>query len=313
MFEKLRTWLRTHPQWLEFREMGREGWKNALNRMRIQRKILATPPLHTDATGLVEVRVLTWRRDWVNLIWALKSFYYFSNVRFPLYIHDGGLLANQVPKLMAHFPNAHFISLAQADIVVEPIFEKGGFNRCQSYRKMNISTRKLFDFFLMTKAERVISIDSDIVFFQLAKLLIEGHPGIKKNLYNQDCSYWYSMPLEELRSNFGIEPPPLINSGLSLIYPECLDLKQIEEWLKHPKLFADRWVTEQTLHALASTRFGVELLPSGYKVSDKPGIESSTICKHYPGFLRTLLYTEGMAKLVQDGFLKKLRDEPVTY
>jgi hypothetical protein len=131
--------------------------------------------------------------------------------------------------------------------------------------------------------------------------------GVTRNRYNRDCEFWYSMSLDELETNFGLRPPPQINSGLALVRRTSIDFDQIERWLDHPKLFEDPWVTEQTLHALCSTAYGVEFLPDSYHVDTKPGLAPETICKHYPGYFRTGLYTEGMAHLIRAGFLDDLR------
>ena len=64
------------------------------------------------------------------------------------------------------------------------------------------------------------------------------------------------------------------------------------------------WRIEQTLFALCSSRFGVELLPDEYAVSLKPGL--GTRCfRHYIGTIRHLMYGEGIADcLVRNGFFK---------
>jgi hypothetical protein len=303
MMDALRTILRKQQAWIEFQELNREGWRAAVRRRRIQRRILATQPLRTAREGTTEVRVLTWRRDWINVIWALKSFYHFAQVDYPLFIHDGGLAAGQDAKLARHFPDATFISKADADARVAAILEARKLSRCLAYRKLNPTTRKLFDFYLFSTAKYVITIDSDIVFFKRPDALIAPPHGWQKNLYNKDSSYQYSMPLDELESNFGVRPPPLINSGLNVSDRESMDFQIMDRWLENPKLFADRWVTEQTLHAMCSTRHGVEFLPDTYLVSTEPGLRPNLVCKHYPGFFRPLLYSEGMAKLLADGFL----------
>jgi hypothetical protein len=115
------------------------------------------------------------------------------------------------------------------------------------------------------------------------------------------------MSVEELDAAFGIAPEAKINSGLSVIRRSSIDFAAIERWLEHPKLFGDKWVTEQTLHALCSTVHGVEFLPDSYFVATEPGLPPGLVCKHYPGFFRQLLYTEGMAKLIGEGFLTRLR------
>ena len=308
MSDPLRRRLRRSPTWLALQEARREGLRAALTRRRRQRPILRTPPLRTSAAGPVEVRVLTWRRDWINAIWALKSFYHFARVDWPLHIHDGGLTPPQARALRRHFPDATLLDAAVADRRVEPILAARGLDRTLAYRRKNPSMRKLVDFHLLSTADRVLSIDSDIVFFRRPDLLVGRGLDMPVNLYNRDCDYWYSLPLEQIASAFGLHPPPYINSGLALVRRETMDLSAVDGWLAHPSLAEDPWVAEQTLHALLGAVHGVELLPAEYKVDTKPGLDASTVCKHYPGFFRSGLYTEGMAHLAASGFLGMLRD-----
>ena len=282
-------WLRANRTYLDARWATREGLPHAWRRRQVQRQILNTPPTRTSPSGPTEVRVLTWRRDCIDVIWALKSFYHFSGVDYPLYIHDGGLTSAQHGLLAQHFPDAQIISATDADSAITFELERRDLSRCLAYRLRNVTTRKLFDFFLLSKRDYLVSIDSDIVFFSEPALLRIPSQGISKNRYNKDEKYWYSLDLDELEANFGIRPLALVNSGLSVIRRESINFESIEEWLRHPKLFEDRWVTEQTLHALCSTRYGIELLPDQYCVSTKPGLTGDMVCKHYPGFFATYI------------------------
>jgi len=304
---RLRSWLLRQPWWLAFQEANREGWRNARRRAAYQRRILDTPPVRTGRAGPVEVRVLTWRRDWINLIWALKSFYHFAEVDYPLFIHDGGLLPHQAAQLRRHFPDAAIVPGAEAEARVAEQFAARGLRRCLDYRRRNVSTRKLFDFFALSEADYLVIIDSDIVFFARPDLLLVPPGGVAVNRYNRDIETSYSMSPAELEATFGLRPPEAINSGLALVRRDSIDFAAIDGWLEHPKLFNDKWVTEQTLHALCSTVHGVELLPETYLVANTPGLPADPVCKHYPGFFRPLLYQEGMARLVRSGFLKDLR------
>jgi hypothetical protein len=307
LLNRVRQWLRQQRTWLVFQESKREGWKNVAQRRHYQRQILDTPPFLTADRGPVELRVLTWRRDWINVVWALKSFYWFAGVDYPLFIHDGGLAPGQDAKLLAHFPNATLIGRTDADDRIRA--HLAAFPRSLEYRLQNPSTRKLWDFFAFSTADYLVSIDSDIVFFRRPSALLVPTEGIAKNRYNRDSAFWYSMSVEELDAAFGIAPPPKINSGLSVIRRASIDFAAIERWLEHPKLFGDKWVTEQTLHALCSTVYGVEFLPDSYFVATEAGLPPDLVCKHYPGFFRQLLYTEGMAKLIDHGFLARLREQ----
>lgn len=305
--EPLRQWLRGRRRWKEFQELRREGWRNAWKRHRIQPKILDTPPVRTASRGPVEVRALTWRRDWINVIWALKSYYHLAEVDYPLVLHDGGLAPGQADRLLQHFPDATFVPREEADARIADLFEARGLARCREYRLLNPSTRKLFDFFAFSEAETLISIDSDIVFFRRPEHLIVPPGGFSQNLYNEDRAFWYSMDLDAMAASFGVRPPERINSGLSVVRRDSIDFDAIDGWLAHPVMFANRWVTEQTLHALASTVFGVAFLPPEYRIDTEPGLDPAYICKHYPGYFRPLLYQEGMTHLVRAGFLDALR------
>ena len=199
----------------------------AWRRSRLQNLILQTPPVRTSAAGTVEVRVLTWRRDWVNLVWALKTFYHFAGVDYPLAVHDGGLLPRQVSKVLAHFPDARFIPAAAADNWCPAELRSGGLTRSAEYRARNVSTRKLFDFYLDSTADYVLTIDSDIVFFRRPDELILPPGGWARNRYNRDNDYWYSLPLDDLETAFGVKPPPYVNSGLAIIRRESIDFPLI--------------------------------------------------------------------------------------
>ncbi len=240
------------------------------------------------------MRVLTWRRDWVNCLWALKTFYSHSQQPFPLYLHDGGLFDSQVKALKRHFPNATFISKEYAEQHTVELMRSQGLTKSIAYRTTNVSTKKLFDFYLLSKAERIISIDSDIVFFRHPVELTCPAMDVRKNVYNRDCSDWYSISVEEIEHEFGLVVPPRVNSGLNSVWRESIRFDLVEEWLQYAPLFQNRWVTEQTLHAMCSTVFGLSFLPPTYMVGTSPGLVEGVVCKHYPSEPRIWYYREGM-------------------
>ncbi len=291
---QVQEWLRSKLWYIQGREIHREGFKNAWMRRRIQRRILCTPPVDTDRTGNCEVRVLTWRRDWVNCLWALKTFYAHSPQPFALYIHDGGLLNWQITELRKHFPSSFFVGSAKADEQTVEALKSRGHSLSVAYRRTNISTRKLFDFYLLSKAERIISIDSDIVFFKQPNELISPSTSSPTNAYNRDCMDWYSISCDEIQQVFGLTVPARVNSGLNTVWRESIRFDLIDQWLAYPPLFDNRWVTEQTIHAMCSAIFGLSFLPETYMVGTSPGLLPDAICKHYPSDPRLWLYREGM-------------------
>jgi hypothetical protein len=301
----VRGWFHKQPWWVRFQELNREGWGHAWTRRRVQRQILATAPVRTAAAGPVEIRVLTWRRDWVNQIWALKSFYHFAGVDYPLYIHDGGLDRGQAEVLQAHFPDARLVGAAEADVRMADVLRERGLNHCRGFRRDNALIRKALDFFAFSTAERVITLDSDVVFFRRPdELLANG----RVNRFNRDSGDWYTHGPDRLEEWFGIRPVPLINTGVSSVWRESVDFAFVERCLARPEMHEPAWLTEQTILALLSTAFGVELLPDAYCVGAGRRPEQDLICKHYPGPHRRLLYEEGMRHLVGAGFLDERRN-----
>ena len=294
MIKMIRKKLRNIHSYILFREALREGLMNFIKRKLIQNKILKTNAIRTAEEGPIEVRVLTWRKDYINLLWALKSFYKTAKVDYPLYIHDGGLFPEHKILLKDHFPNAYIIDKEYADNVVNSYFDKNNLQRSKEYRNSNIATVKLWDYFIMSSAERIISIDSDIVFFKSPKQIID--PQATKNYYNEDLQFAYSMSVEDINKNFHIALPPKVNSGLFNVSRDIFNASQIETWLENKELFSNKWVTEQTLHAMLSAthKDGLALLDSRYVVSTTRGIAPDTICKHYPGFFRPLFFQEGL-------------------
>ena len=76
--------------WLRLHQKFRHGLRVAWYRDVVRPKILKTPPVEGLDDLTCEIHALTSESDWLNLIWALKSFYWFSGRRYALCIHDDG-------------------------------------------------------------------------------------------------------------------------------------------------------------------------------------------------------------------------------
>src|SRR5262249_50264892 len=107
---RVRSWLRSWPEWVYFRRLQRIGWMHNLHRWRIVPRILKTRPIHTQPVGdqarrPCEVHLLTWDGDWQFALWAAKSFYYYADVDWPLVWHEGGSLRPAYRAVLKrHFP-----------------------------------------------------------------------------------------------------------------------------------------------------------------------------------------------------------------
>jgi hypothetical protein len=82
----------------------------------------------------------------------------------------------------------------------------------------------------------------------------------------------------------------------------------VEEFLQLPGILDGHfWRIEQTLYALCSSRYGVELLPADYTFYMEPGLNGRPF-RHYIGEIRHLMYGEGMRQLVRKGFLRNTNE-----
>ena len=124
-----------------------------------------------------------------------------------------------------------------------------------------------------------------------------------RNIFNADFDHGYTVEPEAVRPMIGHELQPRVNTGLGLVHRDSIRWDWTEEFLALPGILDGHfWRIEQTLFALCSSRFGVELLPDEYTLRLEPGLGERCF-RHYVGRIRHLMYSEGIAQLVKNGFL----------
>jgi hypothetical protein len=274
-----------------------KGLKVAYYRDQVRPRVLQSRP----TTGLVddrcEIHVLTSQADWLNLLWALKSFYHFSGRRYLLSIHDDGTLDHEaIGEIERLFPDARLIRRTTADAEVLPTLAE--FPRCEEFRRSNHLSPKLFDFRHYLRADRMLLLDSDVLFFDKPTELLRRieNDAYRLNSVNCDLESAYTVLPVAAREHCGVELVGQFNSGLGLIHRDSLRLDWLEEFLGLPGIHSHFWRIEQTLFALCSSRFGVELLPKEYSVFIGRRRATEPV-RHYIGQIRHLMYSEGIAAL----------------
>jgi len=292
---------------LRFQQKYEHGWQTAYFRDNVRFRILKTKPIVGATDRTCEIHVFTCAQDWLNLVWTLKTFYYYSKRHYSLCIHDDGTLTdNNRTTLQYHFPNARIITRPSADAQV--FAELHSFPRCLEFRKTNHLAPKVFDFASYLESDRMLLLDSDILFFKQPTELIKRieDPAYFLNSVNADTDSAYTVDSKTVKNYFNLKLAEKFNSGLGLIHRESLRLDWLEEFLGLPGIIGHFWRIEQTLYALLSSRFGAQLLPQEYNVRLKPGLQDLP-SRHYVGAIRHLMYSEGIKYLVQKGFLEELR------
>ncbi|TVP61465.1 MAG: hypothetical protein EA343_14110 [Nodularia sp. (in: Bacteria)] len=292
---------------LNLQQKYKHGLHTAYYRDIVRQQILDSNPITNCSDYTCEIHVLTSANDWLNLVWALKTFYHFSQRQYPLCIHDDGTLTQEnIATLKYHFPDARIIDRKQADEKVLPLLSS--YPRCLEFRKTNHLSPKVFDFAAYLQSDRLLLLDSDILFFQAPTELLNRieNPDYQFNTLNADVASAYTVEPEAVKNHLGFDLAEKVNSGLGLIHKRSLSFDWIEEFLGLPDIIGHFWRIEQTIYALCSSRFGVELLPPAYDVHLEGNINGSP-SRHYVGKIRHLMYSEGIRHLVQNNFLKELQ------
>ncbi|MEQ1862044.1 MAG: hypothetical protein ABMA13_19165 [Chthoniobacteraceae bacterium] len=285
------------------------GLRVAWYRDVIRPRILATPPIPVGADTTCEIHALTSGDDWLNLMWALKSFLRASGRRYALCIHDDGTLgADASAHLLAAFPGARLIARSEADRRLADRLAR--YPRCAAFRASNKLAPKVFDFAACLESDRMMLLDSDILFFSKPDALLAALETGTANALGRDWRYGYCFDLATIQPMLDFTLPPLINSGLGLVRKDSIRLDWIEEFLALPgvennthRIDGHSHRIEQTLIALSSARSGFTMLPAEYDVY-LGAMRAEFPSRHYAGPTRHLMYREGMRRLVDAGFLK---------
>ncbi len=283
----------------------KHGPKGIWYRDVVRPRILATPPVEGTVDGPCEIHVLTSSRDWLNLVWTLKSFYAASGRRYALCIHEDGSLDDvALGHLSRHFPRARIIRRRHADAVVEKNLKH--FPLSLKFRRTNLLAPKIFDFVAFLESDRMAVFDSDLLFFDEPTAYLERieDSAYGLNSFNADVGEAYAIDRDTVRPLIGHDLVARFNSGLGLAHRASLRTDWVEEFLALPGIFDGFfWRIEQTLYALCSSRYGVELLPDEYTLRLEAGVNGRPF-RHYVGGIRHLMYSEGMAQLTRQGLLR---------
>lgn len=292
---------------LRFRQNFGHGLRTAYYRDVVRPRILQTPPIRETTDKTCEIHVLTSAQDWLDLIWTLKSFYAVSGRKYALCIHDDGTLAPEhFEELEQQFPDARVISRSKADAEVLPGLVL--FPRCLAFRKANHLAPKVFDFVAFLESDRMALFDSDLLFFSTptAYLCYLEDPAYPKNVFNADFGNAYTVTPAVARDYAHIDLQNRVNSGLGLVHRDSISWAWLEEFLALPGILDGHfWRIEQTLFALCSSRYGVQLLPDEYTLYLERGLNGRAF-RHYNGRIRHLMYSEGIRTLTRRGFLERI-------
>jgi hypothetical protein len=164
-------------------------------------------------------------------LWALKSFYHFSDTRPALCIHDDGSLTSEICEILrTHFVGVRLIKREQSD--VEVLDSLADYPACHKLRSENNLSIKLFNLIHYAQSSRVLLIDSDVLTFSQPVELIDAlNDEETTNRFNRDVADAYTSPRDELAEGLGLDVASRFNSGVCVLQMDSLQLTEIERCL----------------------------------------------------------------------------------
>jgi lipopolysaccharide biosynthesis glycosyltransferase len=271
------------------------------------RRILISPPVECGDSTDFEVHILTCHRDLLDALWCLKTFCFFSDTRPAIAIHDdGSLVASDFETLLQHFPGCRIIRRADADVELTEFLSANP--HCLRFRRRKdfYCALKLFDAFYFARADKLLLLDSDLLFFRRPVELLQ-HIAADRPFFQRDYQDAYVLPRNALETTLGMAINPMVNAGLMFLrrrhYSDNIEL--IEHYFATATTNRDVNRHEQTLHAMLLSKYGAAPLGDAYQISNQAAITDRTIAHHsVSDGSRAEMQAEGQRRLRATGFLE---------
>lgn len=289
-----------------------------------RRAVESTPPIVVTDGGKqaadAEIHVLSGGGSVYDLIAAAKSLYRFLDVPLPLIVHeDGSFRESHFALLARHLPGTRVVRKAIADAEINAALDAQRLPRCRALRDRLVLALKLFDFEFYGRDKRILSLDTDVLFFERPDDLLSALRTARSDfrpMYNEDITSMYTWTPDAVVEELGFSLLPRVNSGLTVVTRTEPTWDLYEQVLAMPQVPDSNHYAEQSLQAIVCSRDGGLALPPRYDVCfrharhgveglgyyeflSQGGLGARVISQHYCGGepQRRLFYTH-FTKLV---------------
>ncbi len=296
MFQKLK------KEMFYIKEMVRYGYGpvSLLNYFRnrvFARHIIKKMPRHKcERQDNFEVHMLCQKSDVIPAAWSLWSFLKNSQLCPKIIIHDDGSLDKSSADIFSEkFDNIEIIWKKDADGLIDKTIANSVI---KDYRKNGHPLiLKLVDILLLSRAEKVMVLDSDVLFFKNPEEIVgfvKGRSG-RNALISQasggfvvrtDGNYLKKYNLTEKRVE-------LMNSGIIVYNKFSISENKLSEYLENCELDISDYFVEMTGWNCLIGQINYEFLPpERYIIKGKP--DSKTVAKHFTSPRRHEFYAYGI-------------------
>jgi hypothetical protein len=207
------------------RRLGRlSGW---LIRRHVFARIRKTRALRVNPQADVEIHTVLCHRDVDMFLVAAKSLLRFCS-DVAVVVHDDGTLhAADATAIVEHLPGARVIDRPAADRRMEGILR--AHPACREYRCRRPQSFQLFDYCLLGDREKVLSLDSDVIFVREPLEIVEWLAASRRYVvFNQERG-GTKVGRELIRR--GIPCHGTLNSGVLGFFTGIVDLDLVEDCL----------------------------------------------------------------------------------
>lgn len=258
-----------------------DGRNDAALREKYREWLDATPPVPAVADNpTAEVHQLLGHRHIGMGLWSLKSVLVATGLPLGVTIHsDGSLTTEDIEFAKRHLSGVRMIPRDEADAAMEARLRD--FPACRSFRFGNVPVTNhrgqsynmfimaliLFDIPLLSRADKVMILDADVLFFKRSPELSDWvEPGNLQTFYSVEGYRPIRQP--DGTFEYGRKVARTLNSGLlCLTKSQVYDLARIEDWVgANPDLMYTSPVFEQLCYSylVKPHPHSVELDPALY-------------------------------------------------
>ncbi len=281
---------------------GEDRWLDTVLRRAV------SPPIRTGGDDF-EVHTLVCHRHVLFYLFALRAFLQFSGSRPSVVIYDDGSLTREDLQVLRDVVPAARVLPVDCEEVPAALSNRPA---CRALFEQHLLGRRLLSSWFHGRSERLLFLDSDVLFFAPPTELMEwlrSAGSSPHSLYNRDSSSKGSVALDEGRvRSFGSRPLESFNAGLLATRRDIFDLDLIEAVaaeLCARRNCEQQWLYEQTVLAVLVGRHDARPLPPTYAFQNHANAHRSIppmglISKHYSRPVRPDFFTEGVHFLIAE-------------
>lgn len=235
------------------------------------------------------------------------SLWHYSGYKIPIITHDDGTLSSDdIDLLVSKIPGIKIIRLHEADLrVFKKISRYPLVTACRLAPKYKHHLINLIDIFLFASTDKIIYVDSDILFYSYPTELIQWVQSKMSDtiVFLNDCDSVYTINEQMCKKYFHCGYIPKFNMGILGIYKKYFDLDKIENFLKIIKRIGSlqKLYRDQTYWMIFTNKYVERFirLPASFNISLNPQITPKTICCHYVTPVRYKIYADAIRLLIQ--------------